>query len=122
MKKYSETHEWVRIEGKQATIGITQHAQKELGDIVYVELPEVDKEIKKGDEVVILESTKAAADVYTPVGGKVLSVNSALTDSIDSLNTSPEREGWLFTIEISSLEDLNPLLDEQQYQEMIGKD
>lgn len=121
MKKYSETHEWVQIEGSKATVGITKHAQQELGDIVYVELPEIGKSVSQGGEVVVLESTKAAADVYSPLEGSILSVNTDLADSVDLLNESPEENGWLYTLEIEHKEQLDSLLDQQQYNEMISQ-
>jgi len=113
--KYSETHEWVEVEGKIGTVGVTGYAQKELGDIVYVELPEVGKTINAGEDAAVLESTKAAADIYSPVSGKILEVNTALNDAPELINQSSEKEGWLFKIELSNPVELDQLMDTEQY-------
>jgi glycine cleavage system H protein len=115
MKKYSESHEWIELEGNVGTVGVTDYAQKELGDIVYVELPKVDREVTKGNEVVVLESTKAAADVYTPVSGKILAVNTELLTEAQKVNQSPENEGWLFKIELTDPEELSGLMSLEEY-------
>ena len=101
MKEYTETHEWIEVEGDEATVGISDYAQKELGDIVYVDLPEVGKKLLKGDIMTVLESTKAAADVYTPVSGTIIAVNEALRDASELINTSAEDEGWICKIKTS---------------------
>lgn len=111
MKKYTETHEWIQVEGDIGTVGITDHAQKELGAIVYVELPKVGAQVKNGEEAAVLESTKAAADVYSPVSGVIEKVNSALNDDSELVNRSAEKEGWLFQIKLSNPEELNALKD-----------
>jgi len=114
--KYSQTHEWVQLRtGNVAVVGVSQHAQEELGDIVYVELPTIGKEVQAGKETAVLESTKAAADVYSPVSGTITSINTALADSPELVNTSPEDEGWLYTIALSHPEELNLLMDQQKY-------
>jgi len=117
--KYTESHEWIRVEGSVGTIGVTDYAQQELGDIVYVELPDVGKSVQKGKEAVVLESTKAAADVYAPVSGKIVAVNEELRESPDKVNTSPGKDGWLFRIELSNESELNELLDEDAYAKFI---
>ena len=117
MKKYTRTHEWVEIEGKMATVGITNHAQEELGDVVYVDLPEVGKEVKKGDVVASIESVKAAADVYAPLSGKITEVNERLESEPELINKDAEGEGWIFKMEIADESELSDLLDEQAYRE-----
>lgn len=115
MIKYSKSHEWALIEGDRAKIGLTEYGVKELGEIVYVELPEIHKVVRPGDEVAVFESTKAAADFSTPLAGKVLSVNPKLKEGIELLNTSPEAEGWLFEIELIHPEDQKKLLTKEDY-------
>lgn len=110
---YTVTHEWVTKEGNHARIGVTDFAQRELGDIVYVELPTVGKAVKKGDVSVVLESTKAAADVYAPLSGTILSVNEELKQAPEKINLSAEEQGWLFTMSIDHQEELNTLLQEK---------
>ncbi|PLV58968.1 glycine cleavage system protein H [Thermotoga sp. KOL6] len=117
MKKYTKTHEWVEINGNIATVGITDHAQQELGDVVYVELPKVGREVKKGDVVASIESVKAAADVYAPVSGKITEVNERLNSEPELINKSAEGEGWIFKMEIANEDELNELLDEKAYRE-----
>ena len=112
---YTDSHEWVRLEGEIGSIGISIYAQKELGEIVYVQLPEVGQEIKVGEEVAILESTKAAADVYSPVSGRVVQVNEALQADSSLINTSPEGEGYLFKIKVSHPEEIESLLSPQEH-------
>lgn len=111
--KYSETHEWIDVKDGIGIVGVTNYAQKELGDIVYVELPKINSEIKLGQEAAVLESTKAAADVYTPVSGKIIEVNPALESVPDLINTSPEEKGWLFKIQLSDPKELDGLLDHE---------
>lgn len=113
--KFSETHEWVEIIDETASIGISQFAQKELGDIVFVELPKIGKKIAAGEVAVVLESTKAAADVYSPLSGTILSVNEKLKEVPELVNQSPEKEGWLFTIEYSNKTELDNLMDLEKY-------
>lgn len=114
--KFTETHEWIDIKDGVGTVGVTEYAQKELGDIVYVELPKVGKEVKKGQEAVVLESTKAAADVYSPVSGKIVEVNIALNDASELVNTFPEKDGWLYKLTLSDPKELDDLLDKDKYQ------
>lgn len=115
-KKYTESHEWISLEGNIATVGITNHAQEELGDIVYVELPEVGKKVEAKKEAAVLESTKAAADVYSPVAGTLVAVNEALTDEPELVNSSAESDGWLFKIEVDNVADLDGLMDRAAYE------
>ena len=117
--KFSETHEWIRVEGKIGTVGITKHAKEELGDIVHVELPKVGAKVKVGEEVCVLESTKAAADVYSPVSGKVVAVHEELRTSSQKINRDPEGEGWLFRIELERPKEIDALLSHAQYERCI---
>lgn len=118
--KYTDSHEWINLESDDtATVGVTQYAQQELGDVVFVELPIVNKSLKQGDEVAVLESTKAAADIYSPVSGTITAVNDALKDQPELVNQSPQANGWIYKIRLSSPEELDLLKDEQAYQMMI---
>ena len=119
--KYIESHEWITIEGQVGTIGVTDHAQHELGDIVYIELPQVGKTVKKGEEAVVLESTKAAADVYAPVSGKITAINDELKAAPEIVNSEAEGRGWLFKVEIAQPDELASLLDAEAYQKLIKK-
>lgn len=112
--KFTETHEWIDVKDGIGVVGVSNYAQKELGDIVYVELPKVGKEVKKGEEAAVLESTKAAADVYAPVSGKITEVNIALTQASELVNSSPESKGWLFKIILSDPKELDNLLDHDE--------
>jgi glycine cleavage system H protein len=116
--KFSETHEWIEVKDEIAVIGITHFAQKELGEIVYVELPKVGKFIKAGEEVAVLESTKAAADVYSPASGKVIEVNERLKEASELINQSPEEKGWIFKLQLSDPTELDQLMDFNTYQEI----
>ncbi|NGX26867.1 MAG: Glycine cleavage system H protein [Chlamydiae bacterium] len=118
--KFSDSHEWVLAEGDIATIGITAHAQKELGEVVYVQFPEVGQNVEAGKEAVVVESTKAAADIYTPVSGTVTAINEAVKNDPSLLNASPEKEGWLIKIALSNPSELDTLLDHQQYIGLIS--
>ncbi len=117
--KYTESHEWVAVEDNTGTVGVTEYAQKELGDIVYVELPEVGKKVSKGDEAVVLESTKAAADAYAPVSGTIVAVNEALRDAPEQVNSSPEADGWLYKLELSDPSELDSLLEHDAYSQLV---
>lgn len=118
--KFTKSHEWIRVEGEIGTVGITDHAQKELGEIVYVELPAVGKSVTCGDEVAVLESTKAAADIYTPVSGEIVAINQKLHDFVHQINEAAEGEGWLFKIKVSDLSELETLLSQVEYQELVA--
>ena len=116
--KYTKSHEWVKVKEKIATVGITDHAQDELTDIVYVELPEVGKTLKKGDELCVVESVKSVSEIYAPVSGKVVKVNQKLDDSPETINASPYDEGWLVELEISDPSEVNNLLDSTDYKKV----
>lgn len=117
---FTEDHEWLRVEGDTVTVGISDYAQEQLGDLVFVELPEVGKALSKGDAAVVVESVKAASDVYAPVDGEVTSVNEALTSDPALVNSSATGEGWLWTMKLSDPSQLEGLLDEAGYQALIG--
>jgi len=118
--RFTESHEWVSVEGKLGTVGITSYAQGELGEIVFVAFPKVGQELKAGEEACVLESTKAAADVYTPVSGTIVAINEALRANPSLLNSQPETHGWLFQIELSNLKELEDLLVSAKYRELIS--
>jgi glycine cleavage system H protein len=118
--KYTETHEWIHLEGQVGIIGITEHAQKQLGDIVFVELPKIGRTVKAGEEIAVLESTKAAADVYTPVSGTILEVNESLKEIPEKINQDPEKAGWIYKIQLSDVNEVEKLLDFSAY-ELIAK-
>ena len=125
--KYTSTHEWIRIEDDgTVTVGITDHAQELLGDIVYVNLPEVDADITRGKEVAVIESVKTAADVYAPISGVVIAVNEALSDESgekpqpELINQDSYGDGWLFKLEPSNLDEIEELLDRETYAEQIA--
>ncbi len=113
--KFTETHEWIEVQGDVGTVGVSNHAQKELGDIVYVELPKVGKAVRAGEEAAVLESTKAAADVYSPVSGTILEVNRTLEQASELVNRSAEKEGWLFKIKLSDPKELDALIENSAY-------
>jgi glycine cleavage system H protein len=115
MLKYTEDHEWLRVDGDVATVGITPFAQEKLGDLVFVELPSVGTKIGKGAVAATVESVKAAAEVYAPVGGEVLTVNDSLTSEPGLVNADPTGDGWLFKMRIADVSELDTLLDEQAY-------
>ncbi len=119
--KYSKDHEWVRVEGDIAVVGITDYAQSELGDIVYVELPQVGTRVQKGETVATVEAVKTAADVYSPVSGEVVEVNSALEEHAELVNKDPYGEGWIVKIKMSNPEELNELLSAEEYKKLIGE-
>ncbi|MEX1012990.1 MAG: glycine cleavage system protein GcvH [Waddliaceae bacterium] len=118
--KFTDTHEWVANEGDAAIIGITDHAQDELGEIVYVELPEVGKHIEAGEELAVLESTKAAADVYAPVSGEVIEVNAALEDNPELINNSAQENGWICKLKLTNPEEMDELLDAEAYKQILS--
>lgn len=120
--KFTESHEWVELNSDNgiATVGVSNYAQKELGEIVYVELPEVGKEVKAGAEAAVLESTKAAADVYAPISGIIVAVNTKLNSASELVNQSPEKEGWLFKIKMTKPEELNNLMDAESYRSQFS--
>ena len=113
--KYAETHEWVSLEGNSATVGITDHAQKEISDVVFVELPKPDRAVKQKESAMIIESVNAAFDIYAPMSGKIIKVNDKLGQRPELVNRSPYEEGWLFQIECSNPKEFESLLTESQY-------
>ncbi len=116
---YTESHEWVRVDGDSATIGITDFAQHELGDIVYVELPDVNTKVSAGEPCGSIEAVKAVEDINSPLSGKVEEKNSELEDTPDLINKSPFEEGWLYKIKLSNMDELENLLSAAEYQKII---
>lgn len=119
MTYYTEDHEWLRVEGGIATVGITDYAQEQLGDLVFVELPDIGKALSKGDPAVVVESVKAASDVYAPVDGEITAVNDTLSSEPALVNSSPTGEGWLWKMRLADESQLEGLLDEAGYQALI---
>ena len=113
--KYSEEHEWILLEGDVVTVGISDFAQQQLGDVVFVDLPEVGKTVSPGDEAAVIESVKAASELYAPVSGEIIEVNAALGDTPELVNSDPTGEGWFIKIKLSKAEELDALLDEAAY-------
>jgi len=118
--KYAKSHEWVRVSGPLATVGITDHAQHELTDVVFVELPETGRKIKAGEACAVVESVKTASDIYSPVSGEVTEVNKAVVDNPSLVNTEPYAGGWFYKIKLSNSAELAALLAPEQYQSQIG--
>jgi glycine cleavage system H protein len=118
--KYARTHEWVRVEGDVATVGITDHAQDALGDLVYVELPEVGDTVAASDEAGVVESVKAASDIYAPVSGEIIAINEALTDSPEIINSDPYHDGWMYKIRMSDAAELEDLLSAEDYEAEVA--
>ena len=112
---YTEEHEWVRVEGDVATVGVTDFAQGQLGDVVFVEIPEAGRQVSKGGEAAVVESVKAASDVYAPVSGEVVDGNNALVEDPSLVNTDPEGEGWFFKLRLSDPSELEELMDAEAY-------
>lgn len=117
--RYTDQHEWVRVDGDEGTIGITRYATEQLGDVVFVDLPAIGKVIAKGAEGAVVESVKAASEVYAPVGGTVTAVNGVLGDDPAKVNASPEDEGWFFKIKLTNKAELEQLMTEAKYQEFV---
>ncbi|CDG18672.1 MULTISPECIES: glycine cleavage system protein GcvH [Enterobacterales] len=121
--KYTESHEWVRAEGNgEYTVGITEHAQNLLGDMVFVDLPEIDTEVNSGDDCAVVESVKAASDIYAPLSGHIIAVNPELESSPELVNSEPYNEGWLFRIKATDESELAHLLDAESYQSLLEED
>lgn len=118
--KYAKSHEWVRVSGDIATVGITDHAQHELTDVVFVELPEVGRKLKVGDSCAVVESVKTASDIYAPVSGEIVEVNPAVVANPALVNTEPYAGGWFFKVRLANAADLNALLSSADYQSQIG--
>lgn len=115
MTKYTEDHEWIEADGDTATVGITDYAQKALGDVVFVELPEVSATFSAGDEVAVVESVKAASEVYAPLDGEIIEVNQALEGDPSLVNSAPTGDGWFFKMKLANVDDLDGLMDEEAY-------
>lgn len=117
--KYTSSHEWVKAVGSTVTVGITDYAQSQLSDLTFIELPSVDDEFQAGDEAGVLESVKAASDIYAPLSGRIVDVNEELNDHPEAINTDPYTDGWLFKIELSQPEELEHLLDNEAYEQIL---
>jgi len=117
--KYTDTHEWLKLDGDKAKVGITDHAQEELTDIVFVELPEIGKEVVKGEELCVVESVKSVSEIYSPVTGKITKVNKDLEDAPETVNESPYDEGWLVEIVVSDRSEIDGLLSSEDYKKNI---
>ena len=119
-ERYSEEHEWARMEGDVAVCGISEYAQDQLGDVVYVELPEIGRVVAQNDEIAVVESVKAASDIYSPMSGEVIEVNEAVSDAPETVNEDALGKGWLFKIRISDHADFDGLMDEDAYTDYVA--
>jgi len=119
MLKFSEDHEWVKLDGNIAEIGISPHAVEQLGDIVFIEMPNIGTNVTKGDAVAVFESVKAASDIYSPAGGEIIDVNSALADDLAAITPNEAMKNWLFKVKLNAPSDLDDLMNEDQYKAMI---
>ena len=117
--KYTDSHEWIKVEEEKVIIGITDHAQSELTDIVFAELPVIGKEIKKGDELCVVESVKSVSEINSPISGKIINVNEKLEDNPEIINKKPYDEGWLVEIKIVNIKEINDLLEPEEYKKLI---
>lgn len=117
--KYAESHEWCKLDGGKATCGISDYAQDQLGDVVFVEVPEVGREVEAGEAIAVVESVKSASDIYAPLGGTVVEVNGELADSPELVNNSPYESGWLFAIDPTDASEADKLLDSEAYEASI---
>jgi len=117
--RYTRDHEWIRLDGDLAVVGISDHAQEQLGDIVFIELPEVGKKLAKGDEAAVVESVKAASEVFAPVAGEVVEVNATLTDTPGVVNEQPEGAGWFMKLKLDASADLDSLMNEDAYKAFL---
>ena len=118
--KYTKDHEWLRVEGDLVVVGITEHAATQLGDVVFVELPEVETMVAEGDEVCVIESVKAASDILAPVDGEIVAVNEALVDNPALVNEDPTGTAWFFKLRLDDLSVLDDFMDEDEYNDLIG--
>ena len=114
-KKYTKEHEWVEVDGDTATVGITNHAQESLGDIVFIDLPTVGKEVRSNEELCVIESVKAASDIYAPIDGEVIEINNNLNDDASIVNQDPEKDGWIFKMKIADPSQYNNLMTLDEY-------
>jgi glycine cleavage system H protein len=119
--KYAKSHEWVRVSGDTATVGISDHAQHELTDVVFVELPALNRQVKAGESCAVVESVKTASDIYSPVSGQVTEINKAVVDNPALVNTEPYTGGWFYKIKLSDAAELNALLTPEDYEKQIGE-
>jgi len=119
-KRYTEDHEWITVEGDVATVGISDHAQEQLGDIVFIELPEVGKALEKGKEAAVVESVKAASEIYAPADGEVVEVNESLNDEPGKVNSDPEGGGWFFKMKLGDASQVASLMDAAAYKDFVG--
>ena len=117
--RYTSDHEWIRLEGDTATVGITDYAQQQLGDIVFVELPGIGKKLSKGAEAAVVESVKAASEIFAPVGGEVVAVNDALADAPGGVNDEPEGAGWFLKLKVDNKAELDGLMDSAAYKAFL---
>jgi glycine cleavage system H protein len=117
--RYTRDHEWIRLDGDVATVGISEYAQDQLGDIVFVELPEIGKQLAKGAEAAVVESVKAASEIFAPVAGEVVAVNDGLADAPQTVNESPEGEGWFLKMKVANRADLDALMDAAAYKAFL---
>ena len=118
--KYTKEHEWLRVEGDLVVVGITEHAAEALGDVVFIELPEVETQVSSGDEICVIESVKAASDILAPVEGEIVEVNDKLADAPETVNSDPYGDGWMVKISITKPEELQELLTAEAYGELVG--
>ena len=114
--KFSKEHEWIKLDGDSATVGITQHATEMLGDIVFVELPEIGSSVAKDGNAGVVESTKAASDIYTPVSGEIIENNQSIVDDPAKINTDPENEAWFFKLKITNKSEMDSLMNKEEYE------
>ncbi len=119
--KYTKDHEWVKLEGNIATVGVTDFAQSELGDIVYVEVDTIDETLDKDEVFGTVEAVKTVSDLFLPMSGKIIEFNESLSDSPESINDSPYDDGWIIKVEVSNPDEINQLLDNKDYSDLIGK-
>jgi glycine cleavage system H protein len=118
-KRYTKDHEWVQLDGDIATVGITDHAQEQLGDLVHVELPELERSVSEGETCAVIESVKAAADVFAPLAGKVVEINETIVEDPSIVNSDAEGEGWFFRLELEDTESFDTLMDQDAYDEFL---
>lgn len=117
--KYTEEHEWLRVDGETIIVGITEHAVVQLGDLVFVELPEVGDEVSKGDEIVVIESVKAASDIMAPLDGQIVAINDSIVDEPELVNSDPLDKGWFFKMKVADVSVVDEYMDEAAYKAMI---
>ena len=118
--KYTEEHEWLRVEGDLVVVGITEHAAEQLGDVVFVELPELETQVAKGDEVCVIESVKAASDILAPCDGEIVAVNTALPDTPSLVNEDPQGDAWFFKMRLDDMSVLHDFMSEDEYKDFIA--